>query len=73
MKTLIAYFSRKGNNYVSGKIVNLPVGNTEIAAGMIQELTGGTPFEIERVNAYSEDYTTCTEEAQTELRKNVRP
>ncbi len=73
MKTLIAYFSRKGNNYVSGKIVNLSVGNTEIAAGMIQELTDGTLFEIESVNAYSEDYTTCTEEAQTELRENARP
>lgn len=73
MKTLIAYFSRKGNNYVSGNIVNLPVGNTEVAAGMIQELTGGTLFEIESVNTYSEDYTACTKEAQTELRENARP
>jgi hypothetical protein len=28
-KSLIAYFSRKGNNYVGGSIVNLPIGNTE--------------------------------------------
>jgi hypothetical protein len=27
-KILAAYFTRAGNNYVSGKIVNLPVGNT---------------------------------------------
>ncbi len=31
-KTLIAYYSRKGNNYAGGRIVNLPVGNTEIIA-----------------------------------------
>ena len=40
-KCLIAYFSRAGNNYVGGKIVNLPVGNTEVVAKMIQEMTGG--------------------------------
>jgi diketogulonate reductase-like aldo/keto reductase len=34
-KSLIAYFSREGNNYVSGSIVNLTVGNTEVAANMI--------------------------------------
>ena len=31
-KSLIAYFSRKGNNYVDGSIVNLPIGNTEVVA-----------------------------------------
>ena len=31
-KCLIAYFSHAGMNYVSGKIVNLKVGNTEQAA-----------------------------------------
>ncbi|WP_328812479.1 hypothetical protein [Paradesulfitobacterium ferrireducens] len=36
-KTLIAYFSRAGNNYVGGSIINLPVGNTETAAKMIEE------------------------------------
>ena len=39
-KILAVYFSRAGNNYVSGKIVNLPVGNTEVVAKMIQEMTG---------------------------------
>jgi hypothetical protein len=34
-KYLIAYFSRAGNNYVNGEIVNLPVGNTEVVATMI--------------------------------------
>jgi len=70
---LIAYFSRKGNNYVSGKIVNLPVGNTEIAAKMIQELTGGEMFHIEAAKAYPEGYTEATEVARKELHENARP
>ena len=41
-KYLIAYFSRPGNNYVNGQIVNLPVGNTEVVAKMIREMTGAT-------------------------------
>jgi flavodoxin len=72
-KILIAYFSREGNNYVSGNIVNLPVGNTETVAKMIVELTGGDLFKIEPVNPYSKDYTACTKEAQQEQRTNVRP
>ena len=39
-KSLIAYFSRKGANYVGSSIVNLEVGNTEVAAEMIQKITG---------------------------------
>ncbi|MHB8070387.1 MAG: flavodoxin [Candidatus Cryosericum sp.] len=72
-KCLIAYFSRKGNNYVGGRIVNLSVGNTEVAAKMIQEITGGDLFRIEAVNAYPEDYTNATEVAQQELQANARP
>jgi flavodoxin len=72
-KCLIAYFSRKGNNYVSRRIVNLPVGNTEVAAEMIREITEGDLFRIEAVNAYPEDYTETTNVAQQELRANPRP
>lgn len=72
-KILIVYFSRPGNNYVGGSIVNLPIGNTEIAAQKLQELTVGDIFKIDPVNKYSEDYHICTEEAQKELRANVHP
>ena len=72
-KCLIAYFSRSGNNYVSGKIVNLPVGNTEVVANMIREMTKGDLFHIEVVNAYPDDYTETTELAQQELRTSARP
>jgi flavodoxin len=72
-KCLIAYFSRPGNNYVGGTIVNLPVGNTEVVAKMIQDLSGGDLFRIEAVKAYPGDYTETTEVAQQELRTNARP
>lgn len=72
-KVLIAYFSRAGNNYVGGSIVNLSVGNTETAAKMIEKLTGGIMFRIDPVNKYSSDYPACTQEAQKELRAKARP
>jgi len=72
-KGLIAYYSRAGNNYSNGKIVNLPVGNTEVAAGMIQKLTGGDIYRIETLKTYPEGYEETTEVARQELRENVRP
>lgn len=72
-KSLIAYYSRKGNNYVGGSIVNLPVGNTEVIAGKIQALTGGDLFQIQTVKPYPDDYTKTTRVAQDELSQNARP
>lgn len=72
-KSLAAYFSREGNNYVSGSIVNLAIGNTEVIAKMIQEKTGSDIFCIETVNSYPADYTETTNVAQKELRENARP
>jgi flavodoxin len=72
-KSLIAYFSRKGNNYVGGSIVNLPIGNTEVVAKKIQALTGSELFQIRTVKAYPEDYTETTNVAQDELSENARP
>ena len=72
-KSLIAYFSRKGSNYVGGSIVNLPIGNTEVVANEIQELTGSDMFEIKTVKSYPKDYTETTNVAKEELRENARP
>jgi flavodoxin len=72
-KCLIAYFSRPGNNYVGGTIVDLPVGNTEVVAKTIQEMTGGELFHIEAVRAYPKDYTETTDVAKEELRTSARP
>jgi len=72
-KSLIAYFSRKGNNYVGGSIVNLPIGNTEVVANKIQKLTRGDIFQIRTVKSYPEDYTETTNVAREEQRENARP
>ena len=72
-KNLILYYSRKGENYVNGSIVDLKKGNTEICAEFIQKAVGGDLFEIETVHEYSKDYHKCTEEAKQELGMNARP
>jgi len=63
-KSLIAFFSRKGNNYVGSRIVNLPIGNTEAAAQMIQKLTGSDVFRIDTLKAYPSDYEETTDVAR---------
>lgn len=72
-KNLIIYYSRKGENYVNGRIENLKKGNTEICAEFIRKAAGGDLFEVQTVNSYSEDYHACTEEAAKELKDNARP
>jgi flavodoxin len=72
-KSLIAYFSRKGNNIVGGSIVNLPTGNAEVIAKKIRELTGSDMFQIKTVKSYPDDYTETTNVAKEELRENARP
>ena len=72
-KTLVIYYSRKGQNYWNGSIKDLPKGNTEIIAEYIQKAVGADLFQVETVKDYPEDYTACTEEAKKELRENARP
>lgn len=72
-KILIAYYSRKGQNYVNGAIKNLAKGNTEVVAEMIQRLTGGELFEIDTVKDYPVDYTECTNVAKVEIQQKARP
>ena len=59
MQALIAYFSRAGENYFSGALRTVPVGNTELAARMLRELTGAALFKIEPLLPYSDDYNEC--------------
>lgn len=72
-KGLVIYFSRKGNNFVNGNIVDLPVGNTKIVADMISDITGSELFEVQTINEYPLDYTDSTIVAKEELRNNERP
>lgn len=72
-KTLIAFYSRAGENYGASGIEDLVKGNTEVAADMIQEITGADMFKIETVQEYPANYTKCTEVAKKELQENARP
>lgn len=57
--TLVAYFSWSGN--------------TKQLAGIIQQETGGTLFEITPTQPYTEDYDTLLDQAQQEQQDNARP
>ena len=50
MSVLIAYYFRVGENYFGGAYRNISVGNTEKAAKMISEITGGKLFRSEQKN-----------------------
>ena len=73
-KVLIAYYSRRGENYVNGSIKNLKLGNTEVVAGKIKALLPDADvFQIDTTYEYSKNYMTCIEEAKQELRQQARP
>ena len=72
-KTLIIYYSRKGQNYFSGAIKDISKGNTEILAEYIAEEIGADVFQVETVKEYSKDYNVCIDEAKKELRQKSRP
>ena len=73
MKELIAYFSRTGENYVNGTIKQLKIGNTEVVAKMVSEITGADLFKIVPQVSYSDNYNKCIDEAQADQRRNARP
>lgn len=70
---LTVYYSRKGENYVDGKIIDIPKGNTKTAAEYINNAVGGDLFEVDTVSPYSDKYTECTKQAAKELRSGARP
>ena len=73
MGILIAFYSRAGENYFGGAYRRVSAGNTEKAAGMLAELTGGELYKIEQAQPYSENYRTCVNEARDDLQKKARP
>ena len=73
MAALLAFYSRAGENYFGGAYRRIPVGNTEKAADLLADLTGGELYKIERAQPYSEDYRTCIAEAKADLQKKARP
>lgn len=68
--TLIVYFSRTGENYAVGTI---SVGNTAMMADYIQEVVGGTLFEITPDVPYPDSYEETKLISQRERDKDLRP
>ena len=74
MRTLIAYFSRAGENYVNGTIKNVKKGNNEILSEKLKKLLPQADmYRIDPIKQYSNNYYECIEEAKEDLRKGVRP
>lgn len=72
-KELIAFYSRADENYFAGSYRYVDVGNTEIVADILEELTGADMFKIEQARPYARDYKTCIEEAKEDQRRGARP
>ena len=72
-KTLVIYYSRKGENYVNGAIKSIAKGNTEIVAEFIRNAVGADLFEVDTIKEYDASYMTCIDEAKAELNQNARP
>lgn len=73
MKTLIAYFSRIGENVEDNEVTVLTKGNTEIVAEKIKDLTGGDLYKIEEVDIYPYSYRECSLRARKEYESNEHP
>ncbi|MBD5511681.1 MAG: flavodoxin [Lachnospiraceae bacterium] len=72
-KNLIVFYSRADENYVNGMIKHLDIGNTEVAAGIIEKFIDADVFKIEQMQAYAKDYNTCIAQAQEDQRRDARP
>ena len=72
-KSLIAFYSRADENYFGGSMKMLTVGNTEVAARILQELTGADMFKIEQKVPYDRSYDRCIRQAKEDKNKNARP
>lgn len=73
MKILIAFFSHKGENYFPEGYRNLSVGNAEIIADKIRQITGGEVFEIDTIKKYPNGYGACCNEAKAEQERGELP
>lgn len=72
-KPLIAFYSRAGENYFGGDYRSIVVGNTEKAAQMLAEITGGDLYRIAQAHPYSDGYRECVAQARRDLQENARP
>lgn len=73
VRELIAFFSRADENYFGGSYRYIDVGNTEVVADMIRDVTGADMFRIDPVRPYSKVYTECVAEAKRDWQAGARP
>ena len=73
MKAIIVYYSRSGENLVNGTLKNLKIGNTEMAALILQKITGADLFRIVPKQDYPEEYCHCIDLARQDLLRKKRP
>ena len=63
-REIVIYCSRNKENYCSGIIKNLEIGNTKKVANLIKDYLHIDSFEINMVEPYSDDYSKCINEAR---------
>jgi flavodoxin len=72
-RTLLAYFSRPGENYHYGARRNLEIGNTEVVARMIADRLPIDVYRIEAADPYPDEYDATVERNVREQRDEARP
>ena len=72
-KSLVVFYSRKGENHMPGGIQVLEKGNTAYAAEYIAKALNADLFEIDTVVPYAENYRQCCGQAVAEKKENARP
>ncbi len=72
-RTLVAYFSRAGENYTAGGVQETEVGNTKVMAGYIVDALGCDEYEIVPAEEYPYSYDETLDVATQELEDDARP
>lgn len=72
-KTLVAWFSHAGQNYLDGAIAELAQGNCETLARAIIDKTGADGYRIQEAQAHPNDYRKCIDRAKKEQQDDARP
>lgn len=68
---IVIYFSRRGENFIKGKIEELLIGNTEAAAYKIAEELNSKLLELKPVTAYPNSYQKTTKQAERERQQHT--
>lgn len=73
MKTLVVFFSHKGETYYEDGITFKEKGNAKVIAEKIHSMIDSDIFEIETIKDYPTDYKKCCDVALIEKEQNILP